>query len=970
MHPQYLTSLASILDNERIITDISRRRAYATDASFYQLIPALVLKVANVSEMQEVLALSFLHNVPVTFRAAGTSLSGQAITDSVLILLTEHWRNHEILGNGEKIRLQPGVVGADANRYLAPYQRKIGPDPASINACKIGGIAANNASGMCCGVAKNTFYTMAEMTIVFADGTVLNTGSPSSIAEFRKSHKPLLDAIENLARSVQADTALTELIQHKYRLKNTTGYSLNALTDYTDPVAVLSHLMVGSEGTLGFIADITYNTVVEHSFKATGLYLFANATIACQLASTLREYPVDAVELLDQRALNSVQGKPGLPDTFCHNAATSTALLIETTASDQATLDAYITQLTHLVEEAQPSEAISFSQDPVLGGQLWAIRKATFPAVGAVRETGTTVIIEDVSFPHEVLDQGVLGLQALFTKYDYAEALIFGHALAGNLHFVFTQAFDTPEQIQRYDDFMRDVAQLVAVDFKGSLKAEHGTGRNMAPFVELEWGEQAFSVMRELKRIIDPTGILNPGVILNEDPDAHIKNLKALPKANEIVDKCIECGFCEPVCPSKDLTFTPRQRIAIWRRIQQLKDRGYLIDAERQELGQLEHDFQYYGIDTCAATGLCAERCPVGINTGDLIRELRGQNIGKFGATIAKFSSEQFAPLAQATGTTLGLASRISKIIGPQNTNTLGRIIHKGSAGKIPLWFSRYPQQAAPLHITKATQSKTLGKATKAQISHANVEAKGNPTGAHTEGLEVIYFPSCASRTMGPDPLNKEQRSLHEVTQTVLQKAGYQVTIPDSVSGLCCGMPFSSKGLGQFASAKGDELLTNLQTISDNGRIPIIFDTSPCKLRLAELGHTLPIFEACEFMAQYALDKLNIQPIDETVALHITCSSQKMGLSSALQTIAKRCATEVIQPEGIHCCGFAGDKGMTQPELNASALSTLKKQVGGTCSNGYSNSRTCEIGLSEHSGIDYQSLLYLLDRASTAKAIV
>ncbi|MCP3428397.1 FAD-binding and (Fe-S)-binding domain-containing protein [Opacimonas viscosa] len=961
MHPQYLNSLSHILDNERIITDISRRRAYATDASFYQLIPALVIKVASIGEMQDVLALSFLHNIPVTFRAAGTSLSGQAITDSVLILLTEHWRNHEILENGQKIRLQPGVVGADANRYLAPYQRKIGPDPASINACKIGGIAANNASGMCCGVAKNTFYTMAEMTIIFADGTALNTGDASSIAAFRTSHKPLLDAIEALAQNVQADAELTTLIQHKYRLKNTTGYSLNALTDYTDPVSVLSHLMVGSEGTLGFIADITYNTVVEHPYKATGLYLFANPTIACQLASTLREYPVDAVELLDQRALNSVAGKPGLPDTFCHNAPTSTALLIETTASDQASLDAHISQLTSLVQQAQPLEAIHFSQDAVLSAQLWAIRKATFPAVGAVRETGTTVIIEDVSFPHDVLDQGVLGLQALFAKYNYTEALIFGHALAGNLHFVFTQAFDTPEQVQRYDDFMRDVAQLVAVDFQGSLKAEHGTGRNMAPFVELEWGKKAFSVMRELKQIIDPTGILNPGVILNEDPDAHIKNLKALPKANDIVDKCIECGFCEPVCPSKDLTFTPRQRIAIWRRIQQLKDRGYLIDAERQELGQLEHDFQYYGIDTCAATGLCAERCPVGINTGDLIRELRGQNVGKFGTTIAKFSSEQFAPLTKTAGTALGLASRISKIIGPTRTNTLGRTLHHSTGRRMPLWFSRYPQPAAPLGTSKSASSQSLVAQTKLELEANHAESK-----KHT--LEVIYFPSCASRTMGPDPLSKEQRSLHEVTQTVLHKAGYTVTIPASVSGLCCGMPFSSKGLSQFATAKGDELLASLQTLSDNGRIPIIFDTSPCKLRLAELGHALPIFEACEFMAQHALDKLDIQPINETVALHITCSSQKMGLSSALQTIAQRCATHVIEPEGIHCCGFAGDKGMTQPELNASALSTLKKQVGSSCSNGYSNSRTCEIGLSEHSGIDYQSLLYLLDRASTAKA--
>lgn len=943
MQAQYLQALENILSADQIIHDLARRRAYGTDASFYSLTPALVLQVDNLTQIQDVIALSFLHQVPVTFRAAGTSLSGQAITDSVLITLSPQWRGHEILDDGAKITLQPGVVGADANRYLAPYQRKIGPDPASINACKIGGIVANNASGMCCGVAKNTFYTMAEMTIVLADGTAVNTADPDSVAAFRLSHAEMLDNLAQLAHEVQSDETLSQLIAHKYRLKNTTGYSLNALTDYTDSVAILSHLMVGSEGTLGFIADITYNTVPEHPYRATGLYLFNTATVACRLSAKLRDYPVDAVELLDQRALNSVQGKPGLPDSFCQRDMSCTALLIETAASDQATLDAQLIQLAEVVGDAQPIEQIAFSQDRELSQKLWAIRKATFPAVGAVRETGTTVIIEDVSFPHEVLDQGLVGLQRLFDKYGYSEGLIFGHALAGNLHFVFTQAFDTPEQIKHYDDFMRDVAQLVAVDFGGALKAEHGTGRNMAPFVELEWGEKAYSVMQRIKAIIDPTRILNPGVILNDDDQAHIKNLKALPRANDIVDKCIECGFCEPVCPSKDLTYTPRQRIAIWRRIQQLKDREYLIDAERQELGDLEHAYQYYGIDTCAATGLCAERCPVGIDTGDLIRALRAEKVGKLGTIIAKFSAEQFAPITRIASHTLSAASKISSILGPVTTNKVGQLLHRGSTGVVPLWFASYPQGVKADAVKRVSQTRTLSPNT------------------------IIYFPSCASRTMGPSLASKDQRNLIDVTVSVLEKAGYSVVLPEAVDGQCCGMPFNSKGLNRFSDQKGQALLDALSEVSQQGTYPIIFDSSPCKLRLKELGTELPIYESCEFMAQFALDKLSITPAQTQIALHVTCSSQKMGLQSALQTIAERCATSVVQPEGIHCCGFAGDKGMTTPELNASALSTLRSQVK-ECSAGYSNSKTCEIGLSHHAGIDYQSLLYLLDDTSTARA--
>jgi D-lactate dehydrogenase len=166
---------------------------------------------------------------------------------------------------------------------------------------------------------------------------------------------------------------------------------------------------------------------------------------------------------------------------------------------------------------------------------------------------------------------------------------------------------------------MDDVAQLVAVEFGGSLKAEHGTGRNMAPFVELEWGSDAYQLMWQLKRLLDPNGILNPDVVLSEDPQIHLKHLKPLPAADEIVDKCIECGFCEPVCPSKGLTLSPRQRIVIWRDIQAKKRAG--VDTT-----ELEAAYQYQGIDTCAATGLCAQRCPVGINTGELVKKLRGRH--------------------------------------------------------------------------------------------------------------------------------------------------------------------------------------------------------------------------------------------------------------------------------------------------------------------------------------------------------
>jgi len=940
----FLSDIRAMLSSHQIIEDITRRRAFGTDASFYQLIPELVLKIDNELQIREVMALANKHTVPITFRAAGTSLSGQAITDCVLILLSPNWTLHDIKANGNLISLQPGIIGADANKHLLPYQRKIGPDPASINTCKIGGIAANNASGMCCGVSKNSYYSVAAMTLVLADGTLINTADPKSVEAFKQSHSVMLNNLSELADKVKNDHELKSRIEHKYRLKNTTGYAINALIDFHDPIDILMHLMIGSEGTLGFISNITYHTYPDHQHKASGLFSFSSAEQACRVVTKLSTCPVEAVELMDQRALNSVKGKDGLPDSFCDQPNDTTALLIEIRGATSNELNKNIAQVQQVINSFSPIQSIDFTKDTLLSNKLWAIRKATFPAVGAVRETGTTVIIEDVSFPIEKLAEGIVRLHELFDQYNYHEAIIFGHALAGNLHFVFTQAFSTPQEIKRYDDFMQSIAHLVAVEFGGSLKAEHGTGRNMAPFVELEWGKSAYEVMQRIKNVIDPKSILNPGVILNKDKNVHINNLKEMPHADPIIDKCIECGFCEPVCPSKTFSLTPRQRIVIWRRIQQLTHKNNISNDEKLELEKLNESYQHLGIDSCAATGLCAERCPVGINTGELIRELRSRKLGKTGHMIATWSANNFSAINAGANLAFNVNGKITKLLGNKIVNSIGEKVHKASGSTFPLWHSKWP--------AKSTKSKT-------NTTHVN--DKNAP--------KVIFFASCASRTMGPAIDSSDRRSLTDVAHSIFAKAGYQVITPDKSSGLCCGMPFHSKGAAQVAENKGQQLINTLIELSGNGEIPIVFDTSPCNLRIKEMGTTLPIYELTDFCSKFLLNKLNITPKKETIALHITCSSQKAEIADSLRYIANTCASEVIEPEGITCCGFAGDKGLFMPELNESALSTLSTQVKDKCSKGYSNSRTCEIGLSKNSGIDYQSLIYLIDEVSNLSSV-
>ncbi|HFQ5007940.1 TPA: FAD-binding and (Fe-S)-binding domain-containing protein [Vibrio vulnificus] len=928
---------ATRIEQEQIITQEAKRLAYGTDASFYRLVPKIVLRLKDLQEVIFAIQSCRELHVPCTFRAAGTSLSGQAVSDSVLITLTDDWRGHEIVDDGNKIILQPGVIGADANRYLAPFQRKIGPDPASINTCKIGGIAANNASGMCCGTAQNSYRTVDSMKIVFSDGTILNTADEASIAAFKQSHASLVSGIEALCQQVADNKELSDKIKHKYRLKNTTGYALNALVDYQDPIEVIEHLMIGSEGTLGFIAEITYNTVIEHPNKASALLVFATIEEACRAVTTLSKLPVAAVELMDGRAMRSVADKAGMPSFIQSLDLEAAAILVESHASCQTTLDLQCKSVMDALAEYTIIESVPFTSDAATVATLWGIRKGMFPAVGAVREVGTTVIIEDVAFPVENLANGVRDLQALFDRFQYGEAIIFGHALEGNLHFVFTQGFDSQTEIDRYGKFMDEVAELVAVKYQGSLKAEHGTGRNMAPYVELEWGREGYQLMQQIKTIFDPQGLLNPGVIINDNPHSHIENLKPMPAADPLVDRCIECGFCEPVCPSRTLTLSPRQRIVLYRELQRRERAGEKIQAS-----ELEKVFEYQGIDTCAATGLCAERCPVGINTGDLVKKLRTAKYQKF-TPIAKWTADHFSTTTAIARNGLRANQLASKVIGAPTVGKLTNGLRSLTKGSTPIWYPEYPT--------------------------ANQHSLGSSAFPITATeKKVVYMPSCASRNMGQQADAPDQRPLTEVTLSLIKKAGYEVIIPAQLSNQCCGMPYDSKGMNELATNKARQLEEVLWQASREGTYPVLMDTSPCAKRsIEQFSQPMEVLEPTGFVSKYLLPHLDITPLNETVMLHVTCSSRRMGLENAMITLANACASRVIVPEHIQCCGWAGDKGFTTPELNAAAVHPLKAQVPSDCLRGFSNSRTCEIGLSHHSGIPYQSILYLVDDASSPR---
>ncbi|WP_298603887.1 FAD-binding and (Fe-S)-binding domain-containing protein [Zoogloea sp.] len=918
-----IDALRQRLPAERVITDELRRLAYGTDGSFYRLIPEVVAVVNDETEVCDVTRIARDNGRPVTFRAAGTSLCGQAVTDGVLVLLGEGLATCAIGAGGTTVQVGPAIVGAEVNRRLAPLGRKIGPDPASINAAKIGGIAANNSSGMCCGTAQNSYNTLAAIRVMLADGTVLDTGEAASVTAFKASHGGLLDSLGGLAARVRADHALASRIRAKYKIKNTTGYSLNALVDYTDPVDILAHLMIGSEGTLGFISRVTYHTVPEYAHKASALAFFPDMESACRAVVGLKQRPVDAVELLDRASLRCVADKPGMPPLLKTLPDGVTALLIETRAPSATELDARIGSVLAELGAYPLIEAPAFTTDPAEIERLWNVRKGTFPAVGAVRKPGTTVIIEDVAVAVPLLAAACLDLQRLFAKHGYHEAIIFGHALEGNVHFVFTQDFGIESEVARYAAFMDELCTVLVGKYDASLKAEHGTGRNMAPFVELEWGSQAYGLMKEIKQLFDPAGLLNPGVIINDDPAAHLKHLKPMPAAGQLyapVDRCIECGFCEPQCPSHGLTLSPRQRIVGWRELSRREANG-------EAPGQLGEDYLYMGLDTCATCGLCSTACPVGIETGALTRAVRGEQLSGVARSLGRVAANHFGATQALARSALKAGHLAEAIVG---LRALARLT--GGA-----WKEGMPKpQALRYDITRSS------------------------------GDKVVYFPTCAGRMFGADT---PEHALSATVIRVLERAGYAPIVPEGVNSLCCGQSFASKGLAEDADRKSAELEAALMKASNNGEYPVILDASACSLRMKTfLAERLKVYDLVEFAHDALLPRLMLHKKAEPVLVHLNCSARRMGFEAKLKQLATACADKVVLPAEVKCCGFGGDRGFVVPELNTHALRKLHADVPAGCCGGYSSNQTCEIGLTNATGLPYRSIVHLLDECSAEAA--
>ena len=917
-----------VADASQVSTDELTRRALSHDASHVLLLPSVVVAPRDAPEVARLLRATASAGIPLTFRSGGTSLSGQAGSDGVLADVRRHFTRIEVLDDGARVRVEPGVTVRAVNARLARFDRKLGPDPASEGACTIGGVVANNSSGMACGTTENTYRTLESLVAVLPSGTAVDTGAPDA-DDWLRAHEPELHAgLLALRRRVLDDPDSRDTITRQFAMKNTMGYGINALVDFDTVPQILAHLLVGSEGTLAFLASATFRTVPVRTHAASALLVFDDLYAANRALPALVATGAATLELMDATSLRVGQTIPGAPAVVrALLMDRQAALLLEYQATGAEELES-VTQAARATLDALPlAEPVVLSTDATVRDELWKLRKGLYTSVAGARRSGTTALLEDVVVPVERLADTCAALGVLFDRYGYEDAVIFGHAKDGNIHFMLTDRFESADQLRRYTEFTEALVDLVLSN-GGSLKAEHGTGRVMAPFVRRQYGDELYAVMREVKRLIDPRGLLNPGVILTDDPQAHLRHIKLAPSVEAEVDRCVECGYCEPVCPSRDLTLTPRQRIAIRREIRSAEQSG-----DTRTAALLEGAYAYAGIETCAVDGMCSTACPVLIDTGQLVKRLRRQTVPAPAAaawtTAARHWSASTTVARAALTVTHALPGPLEPVL--RGVNTAARTLL--STDTVPLWSTELP---------------------------GGGRSRRRP--APTDAPTAVYLPACVNVMFGP----AEGPGVQVSVEALCAAAGITLLVPDGIDALCCGTPWSSKGVAAGLDAMRAAVLPAIRAATDGGRLPVVCDASSCTEGFRHLIESDPdldveVIDAVAFVAEHVLPVLGVHPRLGSLTLHPTCSSTQMGLNGDLMTVAEAVADEVTVPLDWSCCAFAGDRGMLHPELTASATRREATEVADVGAEAHAScNRTCELGMTRATGAPYRHVLELL----------
>jgi D-lactate dehydrogenase len=937
--------LVALLGEERVLSRPIDLIRYASDASPYRRLPAVVVMAHGPDDVAKVIGYASRTGTPLNFRGGGTSLNGQAQTAGIMIDVRRFFSGVRIEDGGARVRLKPGTLLGLANRMLERHGRKLGPDPASKDIATVGGVIANNSGGMRCGVTWDSYSTVESMTLVLASGTVIDTAGADAEDRFAAAEPALAAGLLEIRRELLADEELAARVRRKYEIKNVTGYRLCAFLDGETPLEIFRRLIVGSEGTLAFIAEAVMATRPEPAVTTLAWAHFPDIDAAVAAVPALVAAGARATELMVAPALVAASwNMGGTPEEWRELPFESASLIIEFGGNDERELAHSEGAASEILAGHELIRPLRFTREAQEIEMTWRVREGLFGLVGRLRPLGTALIIEDVCVRPERVAECARDLQEMLGRHGFLVGVA-GHASAGNLHFQLTPAFDESDGLERYEAFMEELVELIVNKYDGSLKAEHGTGVNMAPYVEREWGAKATEMMWRVKALADPLRVLNPDAVLNREEGVHLKNLKSQPEIEESAAHCVECGFCEPVCPSRNTTTTPRQRIAIRREMARQPEGSPVYEA-------LMADFEHEAIQTCAADGTCQQACPVAIDTGALMKEFRRRERSEREEAAAAVLARRYAAAEAAARASLRGARAASLLLGRERVDSIPRAIRRRVSDELVPTLPASLPAPAPARMPQTARA----------------------------GAAAVYMPACINRIFGnPDGLAGP--SLPEALVAVSARGGLGVWIPGDVAGHCCGTPWSSKGYRRGHELMAVRTARAMWRWSERGSLPVVIDASSCALGLIEeLAPHLPepererfeqieVLDSITWVHDRLLEHLRIGRRAASAAIHPTCSVTRMGTTEKLQAIAGAMAEQVSIPAGTTCCGMAGDRGLLHPELPASALRDAAADlaehpaVEHLCSN-----RTCELALQGITGAPYASFVLLLERLTRGSA--